>query len=123
MSMRAWSMSFGLALGMAAGCTSMRVDRLASGSPRPAVPADSVRLFFSPQYVPGRYEQVAVLGRDVNWLHDHEHRVYRLLKRKAGELGANGVIIAPRSTPERPDEIRVQALAIYIHPRGAPPER
>jgi hypothetical protein len=123
MSVRAWSMSCGLALGMVAACTSMRVDRLNSGSPRAAVPADSVRLFFSPQYVPGRYEQIALLGRDIDWYHDHERRTYRLLKTKAGELGANAVLIASLSLPDRPNEIRIQAIAIYFHPRGTPPER
>jgi hypothetical protein len=123
MSMRARSTLCWLALGVVAGCTPVRVDRLDSGPPRPAVHADSVRLFFSPRYVPGRYEQVAILGRDINWSHDHEHGMYRLLKTKAGELGANGVLIAPFSGPDRPNEIRMQAIAIYIHPRGTPPER
>jgi hypothetical protein len=86
---RVWSL---LALCLLAGCASVDGYRIGTAA-RPRVPADSVRLFFSPDYVSARYEPVAVLGTDLDWNRSFNKGTYDALRARAGQLGANAVIL------------------------------
>jgi hypothetical protein len=125
-----WS---GLALWLLVGCASMMdASRLSSAPARPPVPADSVRLFFSPDYLTGRYEPVAFLGTDVDWNATFNEGTYRALRARAARLGANAVIVGsiidangnPRITglPPRAMTVNIgRAVAVYLFPSGSPP--
>ena len=63
---------------------------------RPAVAPDSVRVFFGEADVPGRFERVAFLSIHSRWSGSDFRRV---LKGKAGQIGANGVILFPTFEP------------------------
>ena len=94
-------------------------------SPRPFVAIDSVRLFYSPEAVPFRYDEVAVLDMEVDWLIKDREDIYRALREKAGQLGANAVIVPTIDKASRDAEvvpelvtrggIRGKALAIFLH--------
>jgi hypothetical protein len=130
MAIRASRVSWVVAMSLLSSCwTSIDVARLGSGPARPPVPIDSVRLFFSPDYVGTPFEPVALLGTGIDWTGDFNDDVYRTLRARAGQLGANAVLIGPvvdaqgrpriSGLPERTTQRNVgRAVAIYVSPPG-----
>jgi hypothetical protein len=108
-----------------AGCQQVHVTPIAPASARPPVVTDSVRLFYSRDAVPFRYDEIAVLSMDVDWLVRDKEDIYRALRARAGEIGANAVIVAPIEGPTPGEEVapelvtsgglRGNALAIFLH--------
>ena len=60
---------------------------------RPAVPPDQVRIFRTAAQVPGRYEEIALLNSTGESSWTNEQAMFESMRKKAGELGANGVIL------------------------------
>jgi hypothetical protein len=107
-------------------CPGVRVTPVASGPARVPVPADSVRLFYSREAVPFRYEEVAMLSTEADWLTEDREKLYLALRKKAGEIGANGIIVAPIDEPGTAEkmtsvliggsaQLRGDAIAIFLH--------
>ena len=95
-----------------------------------SIPRESVRVYRSPDNVRGEYQRIALLsaktlGRGTGM---DENAVLRSLQKKAGELGANAIIVGfLGSTGVRKDEIvqqsdplRGKALAIHMGRRHSP---
>ena len=77
-----------------AGCSvPVNANRIGSAPPRPPVSKDSVRLFFSTDYVTSRYEPIAVIGMGIDWNRPRDATEYTALRARAGRLGANAVIL------------------------------
>lgn len=105
-------------------CQQVKVTPI-SPAPRPAVITDSVRLFFSREAVPYRYDEIAVLSMAVDWFVKDKESIYLALRTKAGQLGANAVILAPLEVPTRDERVapvlvssgglRGNALAVFLH--------
>lgn len=108
-----------------AACQQVKVTPIAPASARSAVLTDSVRLFFSPEAVPFRYDEIALLSMNVDWYVEDKEHIYLALRRKAGELGANGVIVAPAAGQTRGENVgpilitsgglRGNALAVFLY--------
>lgn len=108
-----------------AACRQVKVTPIAPATPRPAVLTDSVRLFFSPEAVPFRYDEIALLSMNVDWNLEDKEDIYLALRKKAGELGANGVIVALAAGQRRGENVgsvvitsgglRGDALAVFLH--------
>ena len=94
---------------------------------RPAIKADAVVLYRTPQQVPRPYDEVAILNSkgDADWT--DEAKMYRSMRKKAAKLGANGVIIENTKEPGTVARVakallrisadrKGNALAIYVHP-------
>jgi hypothetical protein len=60
---------------------------------RPAVPPDQVRIYRTAEQVTGKYEEIALLNStgESNWT--NEQAMLESMRKKAGQLGANGVIL------------------------------
>lgn len=104
-------------------CQQVRVTPVAPATARPAVPTESVRLFYSREAVPFRYEEIALLSMHVDWLVRDKEAIYLALRQKAGELGANAVIIAPMKDSPSGEQVPVlvtasglsgNALAVFL---------
>jgi hypothetical protein len=82
-----------------AACVSTTATRLGQGQIRPAISPDSVVIYLKAEDVPGRYEQVALLNSSGNVEYTNEQQMYNSMRKKAAELGANGVILDATSEP------------------------
>ena len=85
------------------GCMRTSVVKL-SAENYPAVVADSVRVFLSVDEVMGEYEQIALIdayeeGECTGSLCISRESFLEELKKKAGELGANGIILDVEGLP------------------------
>ncbi|MDX1622561.1 MAG: hypothetical protein R3199_01080 [Gemmatimonadota bacterium] len=99
------AMAFLLAL----GCVSIEATRFDSASERDPVPPDQVVIFRTLDQVPGKYAEMGVLRAEdaTTWTRD----MYDPLRRKAGEMGANAVVL-DGVEGEGPG---ARALAIYLY--------
>lgn len=79
---------------MTTGCISTNATIL-NPSPvkRAAIPADQVRIYRTAAQVTGRYEEVALLHArgETNWTNERD--MLESMRKKAGKVGANGVIL------------------------------
>lgn len=82
-----------------AACVSTSATRLGQGPIRPALPPDSVAIYLTAADVPGRYEQVALLNSKGDVDLTDEKKMYDSIRKKAAEMGANGVILGSTNEP------------------------
>ena len=99
----------------------------------PALPPDSVVVYQSPETVPAPFEQLAIVSAKGDFTMFEEEDLVRALRKEAGELGANGLLLATVRSPGTGGKImgvlfggehglrRGQAVAIRVRPDSAPP--
>ena len=82
------------AVALLGGCVQTNATML-NPSPvaRPKVAPDKVRIYRTADQVKGKYDEIALLNStgESNWTNDSE--MMESMRKKAGELGANGVIL------------------------------
>jgi hypothetical protein len=114
-----------------AGCVHTNAAMLGTSSAkRPPVPAEQVALYRVASQVPGRYEEVAILNAAGDSGSTNEAMMFESMRKKAGEVGANGVILDALSEPGHGAKVAAaifgvsaqrkgKALAIYVFPDAA----
>ena len=114
-----------------AGCmpVTTRATRLGLGPNHPPVPAQEVAVYSATDQIPGRYEDVAVLVASVEHRPETEKEMLISMRRKAGELGANAILIHTLDGRTRGEVARAlagvnpvrkgTAIALYVHPAPA----
>lgn len=114
------------------GCVHTNAAMLGTASAqRPALVAEQVALYRVAAQVPRRYEEIAILNSKGDSGFTDEARMFESMKQKAGELGANGVILDAVSEPGHGAKVAAaifgvsaqrkgKALAIYVFPDGHP---
>lgn len=122
---------FALALTAAAllsGCVTTNAAVLGTQSEkRPALLPADVALYRFASQVPGRYEEIALLNSAGDSSFTDEAKMFMSMKKKAGELGANGVILDALSEPGAGAKVAAaifgvsaqrkgKAIAIYMFP-------
>jgi len=110
-----------------AACVTTHAIRLGAPVKRPPVPWQEVEVYLSADKVPGPYEEVALLSSTGEAMWTTEEEMWTSMRKKAGALGANAIILDAMSEPSagakvasmflgvRGAERRGKALAIYIH--------
>ncbi|MGH7717473.1 MAG: hypothetical protein ACREON_01335 [Gemmatimonadaceae bacterium] len=115
------------ALALLTACVSTQATRLGAGVIRPSVPPDRVAIYRSAAQVPGRYEEVALLSSSGDHSLTSEEQMFQSMRKKAGELGANAVVLDAMSDPGTGAKVaqaflgtsadrRGKAIAIYVFP-------
>ena len=120
-----------LALALSA-CVTTNASRLGTATAnRPLVLPANVALYRMASQVPGRYEEVALLNSAGDSGFTDEARMFESMKKKAGEMGANAVVLDAVSEPGHGAKVAAaifgvsaqrkgKALAIWIFPAGSP---
>lgn len=121
-----------LILGMT-GCVSTNAAMLGMpGKQRPEVAPESVALYRVASQVPGPYEEVALLNSKGDSDMTDEAAMFESMREKAGEIGANGVILDALSEPGSGAKVagaifgvsvarKGKALAIWVYPASQQP--
>ena len=81
------------AIALLSACVSTQATRLGSGTIRPPVPPDQVAIYRTADQVPRKYEEVALLSSKGDYSMTDEEKMYRSMREKAGEMGANAIIL------------------------------
>ena len=114
-------------LAAAAACVRTNAVRLGTATEsRPAVAESTVVVYRTAAQVPGRYEEVALLNSaSASGL--SEARMFSSMRQKAGELGANAIILDAISEPSAGAKVagaflgtgterKGKAIAVYVFP-------
>lgn len=85
---------------------------------RAAVPANQVRIYRTATQVPGRYEEIALLhsAGETGWT--DERKMMESMRKKAGEVGANGVILDAIIEPGALEKIAGAVLGVGSERKG-----
>ena len=115
------------------GCVSTNATMLGTATMhRAAIPQQTVKLYRSADQVPGKYEEIALLHSHGASTMTSEPQMLESMKRKAAELGANGVILDALTEPSAGAKIAGaflgyapqrtgKSVAIYVYPPGEEP--
>jgi hypothetical protein len=121
-----------LALSLSA-CVTTNASRLATSSEtRPLVLPANVALYRIASQVPRPYEEVALLNSTGDSNFTNEAKMFESMKKEAGKVGANGVILDALSEPSGGAKVAAaifgvsaqrkgKALAIWVFPAGEAP--
>jgi hypothetical protein len=123
------SICFGLVL---SGCVTTNAARLGTTTAsRPPVPPEQVALYRLASQVPGQYEEVALLNSSGDSGFTNEAGMYESMRKKAGQMGANAVILDAISEPGHGAKVAAaifgvsaqrkgKAIAIWVFPGTQP---
>ena len=108
-------------------CVQTNAVRLGNAPVREPVPEDQVVVYRTAEQVPRRYEEVALLNAtgEASWT--NEEKMFNSMRKKAGEMGANGIILDAIIEPGAATKVagailgtgaerKGKAIAIYIFP-------
>jgi len=88
---------------------------------------EEVAVYMNPGSVPGKYEEVALLNSTGDAMWGGEAKMIKSMKKKAGKIGANAIILNDIDEPKAIEKIigsylgtitqrKGKALAIYLVP-------
>lgn len=108
-------------------CISTNAVRLGTAPQRPAIPADQVVVYRTADQVPGKYEEIALLNSAGSSGWTTEAGMFNSMKKKAGALGANAIILDAVSEPSAGAKVAAaifgtsaerkgKAIAIFVFP-------
>lgn len=112
------------------GCVTTNATRLGTGAALPPVPMESVAMYRTASQVPGKYQEVALLNSKGESGLTDEAAMFRSMRKKAAELGANAIILDAVSEPSAGAKVasavfgtgaerKGRAIAIYVFPASA----
>ena len=110
-------------------CVTTNATRLGSGTALAPVPVESVAIYRTASQVPGKYQEVALLNSKGESSWTDEAAMFRSMRKKAAELGANAIILDAVSEPSAGAKVasavfgtggerKGRAIAIYVFPAG-----
>jgi len=115
-----------------AACVSTNAVRVGTAATRPAVTWKNVAVYRTADQVPGKYEEVALLVSTGDALWTNESNMWNSMKKKAGEMGANAIILDATSEPSAGAKVasaflgvggadrKGKAIAIFVFPAEKP---
>ena len=108
-------------------CVQTNAVRLGNAPVREPVPEDQVIVYRTADQVPRRYEEVALLNArgEASWT--NEEKMFASMRKKAGEMGANAIILDAINEPGAATKVagavlgtgterKGKAIAIYVFP-------
>jgi len=110
-------------------CVSTKAVRLGTSAQRPLVPWKEVVVYRTADQVPIKYEEVALLSATGDSAFTTEEGMWNSLRKKAGKLGANAIILDAMSEPSAGAKVAAafllgtgaerkgKAIAIYVFPK------
>ena len=108
-------------------CVQTNAVRLGNAPVREPVAEDHVVVYRTADQVPRRYEEVALLNARGESSWTNEEKMFNSMRKKAGEMGANGIILDAIIEPGAATKVagailgtgaerKGKAIAIYVFP-------
>jgi len=116
-----------ISLAFVTSCVSVNATRLGTESYRQPVPTDEVVVYRTADQVPGKYEEIALLNAKGDSAWSSESGMFKKMKKRAGQMGANAIILDAVSEPSAGAKIagaifgvgaerKGKAIAIFVFP-------
>ncbi len=102
-----------------AGCVTTNASRLGTATAnRPLVLPQNVALYRTASQVPRRYEEVALLNSTGDALYTDEAKMFESMKKSAGKMGANAVILDALSEPTSGSKVAAAIFGVSAERKG-----
>jgi hypothetical protein len=108
----------GLSLCFLISCVSTSAVRLGGTATRPAVTWDKVAVYRTADQVPGKYEEIGLLVSTGASGWTTEGGMWKSMQKKAGQMGANGIILDAISEPKAGTKVIAAALGLSTERKG-----
>ena len=116
-----------LALSMSLSACMQTHATMLNPKARPAVDPSQVIIYTSPDKVPGKYDEIALLDSQGDANATSNHQMLESMRAEAGKVGANGLILSSTSEPGLASQVAQQligtssdrkgkAVAIWVYP-------
>jgi hypothetical protein len=93
-------------------CISTNAVRLGEPGRFPAVHEDSVRVFLTEADVKGDFDKVALINAEGNYTYATDEKMINAMKKKAGKLGANAIILGEFKDPSTVEKIADAVIGV-----------
>lgn len=93
------------------GCISTKAVKMSTTPNRPPLPPELVSIYRTAEQVPGEYEEIALITSRGDSLWTNENKMYEKMKKKAGQMGANAIILDAMSEPK--DGTKIVAMLLW----------
>jgi hypothetical protein len=97
---------------MYAGCVSTNAVQIGTAPRRAVVPWKQVAVYRTADQVPGKYEEVAMLVSTGDALWTNEAAMWNSMKKRAGKMGANAIILDAMSEPSAGAKVAAAFLGV-----------
>jgi hypothetical protein len=94
------------------GCISTNAVRLGTPTQYPPVQPDSVKVFLTEDDVKGDFDKIAIVNAEGNYNWANDERLINAMKKKAAQLGANGIILGEFDEPSTVEKIADHVLGV-----------
>jgi hypothetical protein len=101
-----------------ASCVSVNTTKLGTGANRPPVPADQVAIYRTADQVQGKYEEIALINAKGDSAWSSEAGMFKQMRKKAGLMGANGIILDAVSEPSAGAKIAGAIFGVGAERKG-----
>lgn len=99
-------------------CVSVNAVRLGPSGSRPPVPAEDVVIYRTADQVPGEYEEIALLNAEGSSTWTNEANMIEAMRKKAGKMGANGIILDAISEPGAGAKVAGAIFGVSVERKG-----
>jgi len=108
-----------IAASLLAGCVTTSTVPLGEPVPRPAVPWEQVQVFLTEADVPGPFDKIALIK--AKGAHDltTEQDMVEKVRKAAGKIGANGVILEEIKEPSAAEKIAAAVFDVQADRTGS----
>ena len=107
-----------LAVVSVAGCVSTNHVPLGSPNTYPAVAPEEVQVFLTEADVPAEFEKIALINATGESSWTDEAQMVRAMQKKAGELGANAIILGEFKEPSAGAKVAGAFLGTSVERKG-----
>lgn len=118
--------SLGFCLTLMSGCVTTNVTPLNNKHYAPVEPEEVV-LYLDAADIPGVYEKIAIMYASGDHLLTNQSRMFRKVRKKASQMGANGLLLQQLKEPNTGDKVaravlgteadrKGELIAIYVKP-------
>ena len=98
---------------LASACISTNAVRLGEpGQQYAPVPEAEVRVFLKEEDVTGEFEKIALINAEGNYSYANDERMINAMKKKAGQLGANAIILGEFKDPSTVEKIADAVIGV-----------
>jgi len=101
------------------GCVTTNASMLGTASTqRSVVPPENVALYRNADQVPRKYEEIALLHSEGDSDFTSEVKMLESMKQKAGEVGANAIILDALSEPSVAAKVVAAVFGVFTERKG-----
>ena len=93
-------------------CISTNAVRLGEPGQFAPVDPDSVKVFLKEEDVKGDFDKVALINAEGNYTYANDERMINAMRKKAGKLGANAIILGEFKDPSTVEKIADAVIGV-----------